>query len=102
MQPLENLIANYGDATNTSWTDERYQIWRHPETGAAVAYVVVDRNYAIIPGNPLCDPSQYAKVLMAFLKWLRKETKLHPIHVLGGHEVEEVLGAQLEDLHLRR
>ena len=26
LQPLENLIANYGDATNTSWTDDRYKI----------------------------------------------------------------------------
>ena len=95
MQPLENLIANYGDATNTSWTDGRYQIWRHPETEAAVAYVVVDRDYAIIPGNPLCDSSQYTTVITAFLNWLKKETKLHPIHVLGGHEMEEVLGAQL-------
>ncbi|KNB06332.1 hypothetical protein FOXG_07084 [Fusarium oxysporum f. sp. lycopersici 4287] len=32
---LEKLIANYGDATNTSWLDERFQIWRH-ETGAAM------------------------------------------------------------------
>lgn len=94
MQPLENLIANYGDATNTSWTDDRYLIWRHPETGAAVAYVPTNKDYAIIPGNPLCDPSQYPKIMTAFLKWLKKETHLHPIHVLGGHELEEVLGAQ--------
>lgn len=94
MQPLENLIANYGDATNTSWTDDRYRIWRHPETGAAVAYVPTNKDYAIIPGNPLCDLSQYTKIMTAFLKWLKKETHLHPIHVLGGRELEEVLGAQ--------
>lgn len=92
MQPLENLIANYGDATNTSWTDDRYLIWRDPQTGAAVSYVVVDRSYAIIPGNPLCDPSQYMQVLTNFLKWLKKETHLHPISVLGGKELEEILG----------
>jgi ergosteryl-3beta-O-L-aspartate synthase len=39
MPPLEDLIANYGDATATSWGDERYKIWRHAETGAAVSYV---------------------------------------------------------------
>ena len=92
MQPLENLIANYGDATNTSWTDDRYLIWRDPQTGAAVSYVIVDRSYAIIPGNPLCDPSQYMQVFTNFLKWLKKETHLHPISVLGGTELEEILG----------
>ncbi len=56
LQPLENLIANYSDATNTSWTDDRYKIWRHVKTGAAIAYVPIDR-YAILPGNPLCDSS---------------------------------------------
>ena len=94
MQPLENLIANYGDASNTSWTDDRYKIWRDPATGAAVAYVPTNKDYAIIPGNPLCDTSQYTKIMTAFLRWLKKETHLHPIHVLGGRELEEVLGAQ--------
>ena len=30
LQPLEKLIANYGDAANTSWLDPRYHVWRHP------------------------------------------------------------------------
>lgn len=51
-QPLENHIANYGDASNTSWTEERNRIWRHGETGAAVSWVPI-HGHAILPGNPL-------------------------------------------------
>ncbi|KAL1988041.1 hypothetical protein VTN96DRAFT_1072 [Rasamsonia emersonii] len=91
MQPLEELIANYGDATSTSWTDERYQIWRDPGTGAAVSYVP-SHGYAIIPGNPLCDPSQYHRIINSFLHWLRKETKLKPIWILVSPQVEDLLG----------
>ena len=94
LQPLEELIANYGDSTNTSWTDDRFQIWRHMETGAAVSWVPVN-GYAILPGDPLCDRSQYTKVASAFLKWLKKEHhNLKPIYVLVGHEMEEVLGTE--------
>lgn len=91
MPALEDLVANYGDATSTSWGDERYKIWHHPETGAAVAYVPV-HGHAILPGDPLCDTTQYFRVIGAFLSWLKKETKLKPIWILCGHEVEEVLG----------
>ena len=90
LQSLENLIANYGDATNTSWTDDRYKIWRHMETGAAIAYVPID-GYAILPGNPLCDPSQYTLIVSAFLNWLKNVTHMKPIWVLVGCEMEEVL-----------
>lgn len=94
MQPLENLIANYGDATNTSWTEDRNRIWRHGETGAAVSWVPV-HGHAILPGNPLCDESQYTKVASAFLRWLKKEhSHLKPIWVLVGLEFEEVLGSK--------
>lgn len=93
LQPLENLIANYGDATNTSWTDDRYKIWRHMKTGTAIAYVPIDR-YAILPGNPLCDSSQYVRVVPAFLNWLKKETHLKPIWALVGYKMEEVLGTK--------
>lgn len=93
-QPLVELIANYGDATSTSWIDERYRIWRDPRTGAAISYVP-SYNYAIIPGNPLCDPSQYNRVISAFLHWLRRETKLKPIWLLISPAVEEVLGEKM-------
>jgi hypothetical protein len=47
---------------------------------------------AILPGDPLCDPSQFFRVVSSFLSWLKKETKLKPIWMLCGPEMEEVLG----------
>lgn len=91
---LENLVANYGDATNTSWVDERFQIWRDEKTGAAIAYVPV-RGRAICAGNPLCDMSQLEDVIAAFLSWLRRETRLKPLFVLVDKEVETILGEKL-------
>jgi len=91
---LYDLIANYGDATATSWGDERYKIWRHADTGAAVSYVQ-ESHYAILPGDPLCDPSQYYRVIVSFLQWLKKETKLKPLWLLISPEMEEVLGERL-------
>jgi hypothetical protein len=93
LPPLENLIANYGDATNTSWMDERFEVWRDNDTGAAIAFVRV-HTHAIIAGNPLCDTKQYADIIGAFLRWLKKTTHLKPIFVLVGQEVEEVLGTE--------
>lgn len=93
-QPLEKLIANYGDATSTSWMDDRYLIWRDPFTGGAVSYVP-SHSYAIIPGDPLCDPSQYNRVISGFLRWLKRETKLKPIWILISPAVEELLGEKL-------
>lgn len=94
MPLLFDLIANYGDATSTSWGDERYKIWRDVCTGAAIAYVPSD-SFAILPGNPLCHRSQYLRTISAFLRWLKKETKLKPIWILCSIEVEEVLSERL-------
>ncbi|KAL4983519.1 hypothetical protein BDW68DRAFT_33561 [Aspergillus falconensis] len=95
LQPIEHLIANYGDATSTSWGDERFKIWRDMATGAAVSYVVSSNNYVVIPGNPLCDARQYGRVISQFLQWLRRETKYKPIWLLCSPEVETVLGEKL-------
>ncbi|KAG8875397.1 hypothetical protein FRB97_005160, partial [Tulasnella sp. 331] len=94
LQPLEKLIANYGDATNTAWLDERYNVWRHDQTGAAVGYVPQD-GYAIILGDPLCDKSQYGKVMQAFLRFIKTETKLKSLWLLVGEDAEEILGGKL-------
>jgi ergosteryl-3beta-O-L-aspartate synthase len=94
LQLLENLIANYGDATNTNWTDDKYLIWRHEGTGAAVSYVP-SHGHAIIPGNPLCDASQYTKIIIVFLQWLKREKKLKPIWILASTDIEEILGVKL-------
>lgn len=92
--PLEKLIANYGDATSTSWLDPRYTLWRHPETGAAIGYAIMN-GYAIITGDPLCDPKQHPIVIRAFLRSLRKEQDLRPLWILVSAEVEEILGSKL-------
>ncbi|SPQ23470.1 c62ef241-fe9a-4f61-b343-17167cf15b18 [Thermothielavioides terrestris] len=91
---VPKLIANYGDATNTAWLDDRYKVWRHEETGAAVGYAE-QNGYALVMGNPLCDPQQYQLVIRAFLKHLRKQKDLRPLWLLVGPEVEEILGSKL-------
>ncbi|RMZ84542.1 hypothetical protein DV737_g1131, partial [Chaetothyriales sp. CBS 132003] len=91
---VEDLTANYGDSTHTSWGDERFKIWRHADTGAAISYVQ-EGQYAILPGDPLCHESQYFRVIVAFLQWLKKETRLKPIWILVNPPVEEVLGDRL-------
>ncbi|XXG98879.1 hypothetical protein Hte_005209 [Hypoxylon texense] len=91
---LEKLIVNYGDATNTSWLDDRYRVWRDTETGAAIGYAA-ENGYAMIMGNPLCDTRQYPMVISSFLKFLRKEEDLRPIWLLVSSQVEEILGCKL-------
>ncbi|CAJ2513222.1 Uu.00g013410.m01.CDS01 [Anthostomella pinea] len=91
---LEKLIVNYGDATNTSWLDDRYKVWRDTDTGAAVGYAA-ENGYALIMGNPLCDSRQYPAVIGSFLRYLKKDEDLRPIWLLVGAQVEEILGAKL-------
>ncbi|KAI3571814.1 hypothetical protein IWW34DRAFT_811556 [Fusarium oxysporum f. sp. albedinis] len=91
--PLEKLIANYGDATNTSWLDERFQIWRH-ETGAAVGWVQ-QQKFAMITGDPLCDRSQYQEVIHAFIKHVTVELRLTPVWMLVSFEVQKILASEL-------
>ena len=93
LQPLEKLIANYGDATNTSWLEPRTHIWRDTHTGAAVGYVPID-SYAITMGNPLCHQSQYMHIMAEYLGFIRREKHLKPLWLLVGHEVEEVLASR--------
>jgi ergosteryl-3beta-O-L-aspartate synthase len=94
MPSLDDLIANYGDATSTSYSDDRYKIWRDWNTGAAVAYVP-SLDFAILPGNPLCDPRQYSLIITAFLSWLKTETTFKPIWILCSVEAQEILGERL-------
>ncbi|KIK63121.1 hypothetical protein GYMLUDRAFT_41440 [Collybiopsis luxurians FD-317 M1] len=73
--PLPKLIANYGDAANTSWLDDRYLVWRDGPTGAAIGFVPSSGGFSIIVGDPLCEKSQYAGVVGRFLGWCRKGEK---------------------------
>ena len=94
-QPLEKLIANYGDASNTSWLESRNLIWRDFDTGAAVGYVP-HQGFAITIGDPLCHEGQYTKVIPKYLEFVRKETDLKPLWLLCGPLVEEVLSGNLD------
>ena len=92
LQPLEKLIANYGDAANTSWLDPRYQIYRHPSTGAAQGFIIHDK-HAIAVGPPLCAKSQIPQVISAYLQFLKDEHKgLKPLWMIASKEVEEYIG----------
>jgi len=96
LQPLEKLIANYGDAANTSWLDKRYHVWRHPLTGAAQGYVIYG-SYAIVVGEPLCDRSQTPQIISAFLQYLKDEHKeLKPIWMILGPSSEEYLAEKFQ------
>ncbi|KAF2196286.1 aspartyl-tRNA synthetase [Delitschia confertaspora ATCC 74209] len=92
-QPIEHLIANYGDATNTSWLEPRTEIWRDEGTGAAVGFVPID-GFAITVGNPLCHPSQYLKTMTGYLRYIKRERNLKPLWLLVGQEAEEVLASK--------
>lgn len=92
-QSIPKLIANYGDATNTSWLEPRTEIWRDDNTGAAVGFVPQD-GFAITVGDPLCHPSQYLKTMTGYLKYIKKERNLKPLWLLVGHEAEEVLATK--------
>lgn len=90
MQPLKTLIANYGEASNTSRTGDHNWIRRHGKVGAAISWVPI-YNHARLPSNPFCNESQYTKVASDFLNWLKKEhSHLNPIWVLVGPESEEI------------
>ncbi|KAH7327924.1 hypothetical protein B0I35DRAFT_416068 [Stachybotrys elegans] len=93
LPPVEKLIANYGDATNTSWLDDRFQIWRHPN-GAAVGYVPQEK-FAMVTGDPLCDKTQYKEVLHAFVKFVVSELRLVPIWMLVSYDVQGILAHEM-------
>jgi nondiscriminating aspartyl-tRNA synthetase len=96
LQPLEKLIANYGDAANTSWLDDRYKVWRHPITGAAQGYII-HGSYIISVGTPLCAKQQIPQVVSAYLNYLSTEhKKLHPLWMIVGPEVEEYLAEKFQ------
>jgi hypothetical protein len=90
LPPVEKLIANYGDASNTSWLDERFDIWRHPN-GAAVGYVRHAGKFAMTVGDPLCDESQYIEVISAYIKYVERDMKLTPVWILVSDRVQQIL-----------
>jgi ergosteryl-3beta-O-L-aspartate synthase len=94
-QPIEKLIANYGDASNTSWLEPKFEHWRDPHTGAAVGYVP-HQGFAITIGDPLCHVSQYTKVIGSYLRYIKKDRHLKPLWLLIGSAGEEVLANKFD------
>lgn len=94
-QPIEKLIANYGDASNTSWLEPRFEHWRDPHTGAAIGFVQHE-GFAITVGDPLCHAGQYTKTIGGYLRYIKKERHIKPLWLLCGHLVEEVLADKFE------
>lgn len=101
MPSLEELIAKYGDSSNTTWVEEKFDVWRHEKTGAAVGYVVSEddedkkKQFCIVWGNPLCEPSQLKEVIHAFLEFVHKN-KWAPIWSCAGQNVEKILAEELQ------
>ncbi|OCH85681.1 aspartyl-tRNA synthetase cytoplasmic [Obba rivulosa] len=93
MPPLENLIAKYGDSTNTSWTDPAWTVWRDPVTAAAVGYIP-HNDFAVIFGNPLCELNQIPRVVKSFLAFLH-EQKLKPVWCCVSKATEKYLAGDL-------
>jgi len=93
MPPLEDLIAKYGDSSNTTWVEDKFIVWRHEPTGAAVGYVLSENGYAILWGNPLCEHSQYPEVASAFLDFIEKEGH-NPIWTCVNKDLEQYLAKE--------
>ncbi|WVQ72666.1 aspartate-tRNA(Asn) ligase [Cryptococcus sp. DSM 104548] len=92
--PIENLIANYGDATNTSWLDDRFDIWRDDETGAAVGYSLHSEKFCMITGDPLCADKQKKDVARRFIDFVKHDVKRRPVWMLVSETMEEILAEE--------
>ena len=90
MPSLEDLIVMYGDSSNTTWVEDRFQVWRHGPTGAALGFALSKEHYSIVWGNPLCEPSQYPEVVNAFLEHCDKQG-WKPIWACANERLEKYL-----------
>ncbi|KAH9924394.1 aspartyl-tRNA synthetase cytoplasmic [Fomitopsis serialis] len=93
LPPLEDLVAKYGDSTNTSWIDPSWTVWRDVRTGAAVGYIP-QNGFAATFGAPLCEQKQVPGVIDRYLKFVRGEG-LKPVWCCIDHDVERILAEDL-------
>ncbi|KAF7979700.1 hypothetical protein HWV62_41034 [Athelia sp. TMB] len=91
--PLEDLIAKYGDSTNTAWTDPGYKVWRYEKNGAAIGYVD-SHGHSVSWGYPLCKPEELPEVINAYVAWL-KHNHLKPIWLNVDARTEKFLAEEL-------
>lgn len=95
MPDYMQLIAKYGDATNTSWIDPAWTVWRDGVTGAAVGYIA-QGHFAVTFGNPLCEPAQIPRVVKAYLGYLASpQVNLRPIWCCIDKLTEQYLAEEL-------
>ena len=90
---VQQLIAKYGDATNTSWVDPAWTVWRDKATGAAVGYMPQD-GFGVVFGNPLCAVEQIPRVVKAFLAHLH-DAGLKPVWCCVDKATERYLAEEL-------
>ncbi|TDL20925.1 hypothetical protein BD410DRAFT_790274 [Rickenella mellea] len=91
---LEDLIAKYGDSSNTTWVEDKFSVWRHQQSGAAQGYAISE-GFCIVWGNPLCEHSQYPEVVQAFLDWCKTES-YKPLWCCTNGVLEKLLCTELE------
>jgi len=78
---LEYLMERYGGVQHGGMLDKKYRFFVNRAQDAALSFIVKDK-VAVLGGDPLCDPSQYASILGEF-KQYRKQKGLG-IAILGG------------------
>ncbi|KZT04593.1 aspartyl-tRNA synthetase cytoplasmic [Laetiporus sulphureus 93-53] len=93
MPLLQDLIAKYGDSTNTSWIDPAWTVWRDPATGAAVGYIP-QNEFAVAFGNPLCEHKQMGRVVQAYVKYV-EEKNLKPVWCCIDKECERIVAEDM-------
>lgn len=75
--------------------DPAWTVWRDEGTGAAVGYIP-SGHFAVIFGNPLCEPKQIPRVARAFLQYLSSGAGgLKPIWCCVDKETERFLADEL-------
>ncbi|KAJ3979795.1 hypothetical protein F5890DRAFT_1575886 [Lentinula detonsa] len=97
--PVPSLIANYGDAANTSWLDDRYLVWRDPRSGAAVGhnlgYVERKTISSTLSPDEQSEPKPDTTTTTTTLAHSKPLPPLKPIWLLASSHLESVLGSRL-------
>lgn len=78
---LEGLMEKWGGVQHGGMLDKQYHFFVNAAHDAAISFIIKDK-VAVLGGDPLCDPSQYASVLAEFKRY-RKHKGLK-IAILGG------------------
>ncbi|EJD08220.1 uncharacterized protein FOMMEDRAFT_25366 [Fomitiporia mediterranea MF3/22] len=73
LPPLEDLIANYGDAASTTWIEDKFSVWRHLPTGAAIGFAMPYSSKPITDFELVMGPGYGAGVSISDLASLSNE-----------------------------